>query len=79
MKEWAPPTHFRNGVGKIANSKATREKVDQKPGHPLLWLDRQIRFGKTADDSEIVTKIQNHQAELAKSWQNYLNHRDGHA
>ncbi len=44
-----------------------------------LWLDRYIRFGKRADDSEIIAKIQNHQAELAKSWENYLRHREAHA
>ena len=44
-----------------------------------LWLDRYIRFGKNKENSDIVAKIQNHQAELATSWENYLKHRDAHA
>jgi hypothetical protein len=46
--------------------------------HMSLWLDRSIRFGKSADNSEIVGKIQHHQAALAESWQNLLQHREAH-
>ncbi len=42
--------------------------------HMALLLDRQTRFGKTPDASEIIAKVETHTAELVKSWTNYLTH-----
>lgn len=44
-----------------------------------LWLDRQTRFGKKNDSSEIIVKIEAHTAEVAKLWVNYWGHYITHA